>query len=939
MVETVKRVDAGAIASWMSHATARDPEVAKDLERAQSRVFTEAATSGEPQEPAAELIAESIILRTGRPVLPIRGGRVSTAGAFIESDSLAVVQRTLEFERNFIERISCVGRIDVSNSLFALDWIGTGWLIEPDVVVTNRHVASLVAARDGGRFVFRPGRRGAPVQVSIDFLHEVDSAGEEAFEVERVIWIEERPDAPDIAFMKLRSNPPPERRKIDLAEAGDPIAEHVAVIGYPARAPQSIIPDQRLMEQVFAGAYDIKRIAPGLWGERSDEGWVTHDCTTLGGNSGSPVIDMRTGRAVALHFAGAFMIENYAVPSSTIRDYLRRRPWQGEGRPSSGPSGPARPGSGSDALSKVPAAVAQPAPQGGEAGRAGAGGAVSITIPLHITVSLGDPSSRLDAGGAKFTHSAAAAEPDFSAAQAAVNARLRGLSGIYAIRHGFVFDDDGSITDQECVVIAAERSAADEARRRLAGLSLSWPIEMRDPDFGDIEAFALPPLLSDLERRAGAIAYNDDDRSGPEFALEPVYADLSVVCHVGPERSWAELESFLSSARSSLATAIYEFNAQHIADAVEDRLAGGVAFNAVLDGNVPGGRSIGNGDFVQSERFADWSARYGNMFSFDYVPEGSGGLIWNSYHIKVTVKDDDESFWLSSGNWKRSSQPVLETEYSDGASAALPGNREWHVIVKEAGQRVLARCFRAHIEADAAFARDHADEETLSATVFVDVPEEQDIALVEEAPAARPLLPSRTITGRMRIQPLLTPDHGGTAFCDPVIALIRSARRSLWFQIPYITPHPDNAPALLTKLMEALSDAARRVDDFRLILRSDGQLRESLEALKRFGVDVKRFVRQRSHTHTKGMIVDGRDTLIGSHNWSGAGVTTNRDASLIFFDQPAIAAYYGEAFSIDWETSQPARVPRRRESEVRLATGASPPPGYVRMPLEAFLDR
>ena len=39
--------------------------------------------------------------------------------------------------------------------------------------------------------------------------------------------------------------------------------------------------------------------------------------------------------------------------------------------------------------------------------------------------------------------------------------------------------------------------------------------------------------------------------------------------------------------------------------------------------------------------------------------------------------------------------------------------------------------------------------------------------------------------------------------------------------------------------------------------------------------------------------------LLGSHNWSKPGVSLNRDASLIFNDAER-AAYYAEAFEIDW---------------------------------------
>jgi endonuclease G len=42
---------------------------------------------------------------------------------------------------------------------------------------------------------------------------------------------------------------------------------------------------------------------------------VAHDCTTLGGNSGSAVIDVATGLVVGLHFGGEYVVANYAVPS------------------------------------------------------------------------------------------------------------------------------------------------------------------------------------------------------------------------------------------------------------------------------------------------------------------------------------------------------------------------------------------------------------------------------------------------------------------------------------------------------------------------------------------------------------------------------------------------------------------------------------------------
>ena len=66
-------------------------------------------------------------------------------------------------------------------------------------------------------------------------------------------------------------------------------------------------------------------------------------------------------------------------------------------------------------------------------------------------------------------------------------------------------------------------------------------------------------------------------------------------------------------------------------------------------------------------------------------------------------------------------------------------------------------------------------------------------AVVEEARVPRKRMPSQTFSGTIRVQPLLTPDRRGAAFCRPVLSLIRSARQQLWFHIPYITPVPERA--------------------------------------------------------------------------------------------------------------------------------------------------
>ena len=96
------------------------------------------------------------------------------------------------------------------------------------------------------------------------------------------------------------------------------IGHNIVAIGYPARDPRS---DLDLQDRIFARTYNVKRLQPGTIRPRDQiqsfetlVNALTHDASTLGGNSGTGIIDVDTGEVVALHFAGEYLKANYAVP-------------------------------------------------------------------------------------------------------------------------------------------------------------------------------------------------------------------------------------------------------------------------------------------------------------------------------------------------------------------------------------------------------------------------------------------------------------------------------------------------------------------------------------------------------------------------------------------------------------------------------------------------
>ena len=420
--------------------------------------------------------------------------------------------------------------------------------------------------------------------------------------------------------------------------------------------------------------------------------------------------------------------------------------------------------------------------------------------------------------------------------------------------------------------------------------------------------------------------------------------------HVGPEYSWEVLQEFLKKAKKNLVGAMYEFRAAHIKDAIEKRLRDHVSLELVLDAKTFAGVKSDENPFPQREEgetfdskavFEEWA----NEYNFERIvaPLGLSGLVSDSYHIKVLVRQDD-TFWLSSGNWKaESSQPLISPAQRDAATEVdLPGNREWHVVI---ANKTLATRFRSHIRQDFKRAAELGAgplPKRLKEEAFIDIPVEEEVVL-ERRPPSRLLKPKPIAGGSIKVRPLLTPDKQGEVYAEAVLKLIQSAKKSLLFQIPYIgmPSNPRTDRGYIDELIRALTEKLRTLDDARVIFRSGAtKLSDPSHAawyFKSKGVHIDACLRVIQNHHTKGMIVDGRRVLLGSHNWSKSGVTLNRDASLLFDDKD-IASYFAEAFEIDWARANPLKPRRfvRSEAVVREAVGATPP-GYQRVRLSDWL--
>lgn len=267
---------------------------------------------------------EAIVRRYIRPPMLIKGDKIvyNPVPHFPELTEKAV--------RSVEHMVPSVGRVEFLNH--AMRWGGTGFVVERlsatrSLFVTNRHVAEIVARRaKDGSGVFLRSNFGVFYGMKLDFKEEVDAASDARFELkaERIRYLADLSE-PDVALIEIQTRPDLSPEPLLLADWPAKDRELVATIGYPAYDDRN---DLTQMREYFGDFFDVKRFSGGLVMQEPGSLILRHDCTTLGGNSGSSLISLddkrtSTNRVVGLHFQGEFGVENAAVGVETLKRLLR----------------------------------------------------------------------------------------------------------------------------------------------------------------------------------------------------------------------------------------------------------------------------------------------------------------------------------------------------------------------------------------------------------------------------------------------------------------------------------------------------------------------------------------------------------------------------------------------------------------------------------------
>jgi endonuclease G, mitochondrial len=343
---------------------------------------------------------EAIVLPQNRPVVFVRGDFYDDVEHPWEKLNPSEVKARVS------HAFPSIGRIEVPN-MPQIPYGGTGFVVGKRLVMTNRHVAKLFSSGLGLKIAYNPG------DSVINFHRQIDSRDSDGSAYVEVLGVEMIHPYWDMALLRVADLP--DDRVLALSTKMPEALEgrDIVAVGYPAKDWRS---DLALQDRIFSSQYNVKRLQPGVLRKRAKirsfanvVNAMTHDASTLGGNSGSAVLDVETNQVLALHFAGEYLKANYAVPMYELardsRVTAKKLNFDGTLTPTNdwepswllsedaevaASSGLSQPGPSVPLQSPAPA---QPAPvsraQTPAANVSTSTSSATWTIPIHVTVSVG----------------------------------------------------------------------------------------------------------------------------------------------------------------------------------------------------------------------------------------------------------------------------------------------------------------------------------------------------------------------------------------------------------------------------------------------------------------------------------------------------------------------------------------------------------------------
>ncbi|MFL5814316.1 MAG: phospholipase D-like domain-containing protein, partial [Bdellovibrionia bacterium] len=405
-------------------------------------------------------------------------------------------------------------------------------------------------------------------------------------------------------------------------------------------------------------------------------------------------------------------------------------------------------------------------------------------------------------------------------------------------------------------------------------------------------------------------------------SLNNAYA-FKVQVGTAPENTLSLILGAIGSAKHSLLINIYELASPEIAQAIIDRINHGVHVEMLQEGEPVGGVSAASRGLQAQIALA--MEAHPKCCRFAEMRKGVGGARRFRYDHAKYIVIDQSALLLGSENYSPGGHPEPGTL----------GNRGWEILVADPQP---AQWFAKLFAMDSDLR--HSDVHSLL-----------NAGITRQATPPMPVIvPARSAV----INPVLDATDGQIITSPDtslkgIIGLIQSARKTLdieqmSFNMNWVTSSNGDPNAKgMSPIAQAIADAAHRGVRVRILLNdefafigganhggtdgSDGTGAEPDNAMNLSGKTtpnrrtVQAFMQLAAaehlpiearianlkamgvaYIHNKGVIVDGKITLISSINWTQNSITNNRETA-VALKSPQIAAYFGQAFNQDWNRS------------------------------------
>ncbi len=386
-------------------------------------------------------------------------------------------------------------------------------------------------------------------------------------------------------------------------------------------------------------------------------------------------------------------------------------------------------------------------------------------------------------------------------------------------------------------------------------------------------------------------------------ALDRRQLNTTITVAVSPDAGYATLSKFLAGTQKSLVIGMYDFTSGSLLKDFLADLAGQKTLQMVLDNPPPNETR----DQLDSVTVQDLRKGLGGRAKIAWALENKDAFVTAymfpfAYHIKVIVQDD-QRFWLSSGNLNNSNEP------DPARPRPVTEDRDWHVII---GDKGLAQTFAYYLNYDYAQAIQHQAPNADAIQTAIEDARAKKAAQANPPPASPPPAAKNPVAAKtfpnigLAITPLLTPDklpNGQPQYLTKIMDLIEQAQTSVCIQLQYIESSMGDG-SFYEQLLQAIAGRIAQGKDVKLIESARWGLKWA-EKMKSEGVDLTANIRLQPDVHNKGFVIDSSTVVVSSQNFSPAGVHDNRDAGVIL-EHAEIAKYFQAVFLSDWNKAKPA---------------------------------